>query len=56
MLFSGSLRFNLDPSENFTDSEVWLALEQAHLKDFVQSLPNKLEHEAGEDGSNLRWD
>ncbi|ESN92614.1 hypothetical protein HELRODRAFT_95925 [Helobdella robusta] len=53
VLFSGTLRFNLDPASNFSDPEIWLALEQAHLKTFVCSLPNKIDHECGEDGSNL---
>lgn len=29
MLFSGSLRYNLDPFEEYNDSDVWSALEQA---------------------------
>jgi len=53
-LFSGSLRFNLDPSDQFTDDEVWEALTQAHLKNFVESLADKIDHECGEDGENLR--
>lgn len=37
VLFSGTLRLNLDPFERFTDEEVWKALENAHLKSFVKS-------------------
>ena len=54
VLFSGSLRFNLDPSERLDDAELWAALEHAHLKAFVSELPSKLEYECGEDGENLR--
>lgn len=36
VLFSGSLRMNLDPFDKHTDDEVWRALEQAHLKAFVK--------------------
>lgn len=32
VLFSGSLRMNLDPFSNHSDQQVWAALEQAHLK------------------------
>lgn len=37
VLFSGSLRINLDPFENHSDEEIWRALEHAHLKTFVKS-------------------
>ena len=56
VLFSGTLRFNIDPAESFTDVEVWRALEQAHLKCFVESLPDTIYHECGEDGKNLRFE
>lgn len=29
-------------------------ISQAHLKNFVMALPDKIGHECGEDGSNLR--
>ncbi len=54
MLFSGSVRFNLDPFDTHTDSEVWDALKHAHLKDFISSLPAQLQHECTEGGGNLR--
>ncbi|XP_017083193.2 probable multidrug resistance-associated protein lethal(2)03659 [Drosophila eugracilis] len=38
VLFSGSLRFNLDPFEEKTDEELWLALEAVKLKEFVSNL------------------
>ncbi|KAL3882085.1 hypothetical protein ACJMK2_028457, partial [Sinanodonta woodiana] len=53
VLFSGSLRMNLDPHDEHTDSTIWLALEQAHLKSFVESLPSKLDYECGEGGHTL---
>ncbi|KAK3596927.1 hypothetical protein CHS0354_002489 [Potamilus streckersoni] len=53
VLFSGSLRMNLDPHGEHTDSAIWLALEQSHLKSFIDSLPTKLEYECGEGGQNL---
>merc|ERR1719153_1589736 len=52
VLFSGSLRMNLDPFSTFLDSELWSALEKAHLKDFVTDLDNGLQHEV-EGGENL---
>ncbi|KAF2361957.1 ABC transporter-like [Trinorchestia longiramus] len=53
VLFSGSLRMNLDPFEQFSDESVWNSLEQAHLKAFVKGLPQGLQHEAAEGGENL---
>lgn len=54
MLFSGSLRMNLDPFEDHNDGDLWTALENAHLKDFVTSLEKGLQHEVSEGGENLR--
>uniref|UniRef100_A0A336LVT7 CSON001445 protein n=1 Tax=Culicoides sonorensis TaxID=179676 RepID=A0A336LVT7_CULSO len=53
VLFSGTLRMNLDPFEKKTDDELWAALENAHLKSFVKGLPAGLNHEIKEGGENL---
>nr|NP_995691.1 Multidrug-Resistance like protein 1, isoform K [Drosophila melanogaster]AAS64695.1 Multidrug-Resistance like protein 1, isoform K [Drosophila melanogaster] len=53
VLFSGSLRINLDPFEIKTDDEIWKALELSHLKSFVKSLAAGLNHEIAEGGENL---
>ncbi|XP_050740740.1 multidrug resistance-associated protein 1 isoform X7 [Drosophila biarmipes] len=53
VLFSGSLRINLDPFEIKTDDEIWKALELSHLKTFVKSLAAGLNHEIAEGGENL---
>ncbi|XP_037822326.1 multidrug resistance-associated protein 1 isoform X2 [Lucilia sericata] len=53
VLFSGSLRINLDPFEVKSDAEIWKALELSHLKAFVKSLPAGLNHEISEGGDNL---
>ena len=54
VLFSGSLQFNIDPSGLYSEEDIWKALEHAHLKSFVSSLPNGLQHLCDEDGGNLR--
>lgn len=54
VLFSGSLRFNIDPFDKFTDEQIWAALEQAHLEDFVDRLKGGLDYNCGEGGHNLR--
>uniref|UniRef100_A0A914EEQ2 Multidrug resistance-associated protein 1 n=1 Tax=Acrobeloides nanus TaxID=290746 RepID=A0A914EEQ2_9BILA len=53
VLFSGSLRFNLDPFNRYSDNELWSALEYANLKEFAYSHPGKLEHEITEGGANI---
>uniref|UniRef100_A0A8C0IE93 Uncharacterized protein n=1 Tax=Bubo bubo TaxID=30461 RepID=A0A8C0IE93_BUBBB len=53
VLFTGTLRMNLDPFDQYTDEEVWKALELAHLKTYVQDLPEGLLHLVSEGGENL---
>ena len=55
MLFSGTLRFNIDPFDNFHDEGIWRTLESAHLKDFVLHLKGGLDYNCGEGGRNFRW-
>ena len=54
VVFSGSLRMNLDPFDKHTDEELWQSLEHAHLKGFVQGLSAGLQYECTEGGENLR--
>jgi len=53
VLFSGTLRSNLDPFNQYTDEQVYAALDAANLGDYVSSLENKLDHRILEFGSNL---
>ncbi|CAB3397220.1 unnamed protein product [Caenorhabditis bovis] len=53
VLFSGSLRFNLDPFGQYTDENIWTALELAHLKSFASSLSGGLSYSISEAGENL---
>ncbi|XP_057660508.1 multidrug resistance-associated protein 1 isoform X6 [Diorhabda carinulata] len=53
VLFSGTLRINLDPFDKHSDEEVWKSLEHAHLREFVKGLPAGLNHEVSEGGENL---
>lgn len=54
VLFSGTIRMNLDPFDWYSDSKVWEALDHAHLKTFVSALDAKLQYEVVEGGENLR--
>ena len=46
---------NLDPFEIYSDQQLWSALENANLKDFVSGLEKKLDFECNEGGENLRF-
>ncbi|MDE5413802.1 ABC transporter ATP-binding protein [Alkalihalobacterium chitinilyticum] len=48
----GNVAFGLD-SDCIDDEQVWYALEQAHLKEFVMSLPDQLDTHVGERGVRL---
>ena len=54
VIFSGSLRRNLDPLDMFSDEEIWTCLENARLRQFVSGLPEGLEYECEEGGESLR--
>uniref|UniRef100_A0A8C4V961 ABC-type glutathione-S-conjugate transporter n=1 Tax=Falco tinnunculus TaxID=100819 RepID=A0A8C4V961_FALTI len=53
VLFSGSLRMNLDPLNQYTDADIWTALELTQLKSFVADLPDQLEYQCADQGENL---
>jgi len=53
VLFSGSLRKNLDLLEHLQDADLWRALENVELKALVEGLEGKLNHELLERGANL---
>jgi ABC-type multidrug transport system fused ATPase/permease subunit len=52
-MFLGSIRFNLDPLDFYTDAELWEALRTSHLNDHVRSLPKGLDHAIEEGGKNF---
>nr|UOU03336.1 ATP-binding cassette subfamily C1-5 [Brachionus rubens] len=53
VIFSGSIRMNLDPFNKSKDDDLWRALELAGLKDYVFGLDKKLDYECSEGGENL---
>ncbi|SJL03580.1 related to YCF1-Vacuolar ABC transporter responsible for vacuolar sequestration of glutathione-S-conjugates [Armillaria ostoyae] len=52
-LFEGTLRENIDPVGEHVDADIWVALGQAHLKTYVESLPEGLDAPVREGGSSL---
>jgi len=55
ILFSGTMRQNLDPLSQYTDGRVKRAVRCAHLEELANSWPLGLDHKISEDGSNLSF-
>ncbi|KAJ3693573.1 hypothetical protein LUZ60_009053 [Juncus effusus] len=53
VLFSGSIRFNLDPFNEHNDMDLWESLERAHLKEVIRRNPLGLDAEVSEAGENF---
>ncbi|TDH66630.1 hypothetical protein CCR75_007535 [Bremia lactucae] len=53
MLFSGSLRLNMDPFGEKSDADLWHVLRKVHLYETVSSWGNGLDYEVAEKGENL---
>lgn len=53
VLFSGTIRRNLDPFECYSDDEIWNVLDQVQLKEFVSHLPLTLHNSISEGGTNF---
>ncbi|CAL1541619.1 unnamed protein product [Lymnaea stagnalis] len=53
VLFTGSLRKNLDPFNQHNDEQLWKALEEVKLKDQIKDLPEGLGAEVSEGGINF---
>lgn len=53
MLFSGTIRSNLDPFFEHSDSELWDSLRQTQLVEKVEEMSGKLDSTISESGGNL---
>jgi ABC-type multidrug transport system fused ATPase/permease subunit len=53
VIFSGTIRMNLDPFGKNCDDEIWRSLELADLKEFFVNTKEGLEFMCAEDGKNL---
>ncbi|XP_007666157.2 multidrug resistance-associated protein 4 isoform X2 [Ornithorhynchus anatinus] len=53
VLFTGTMRKNLDPFDEHTDQDLWNALQEVQLKEAVEDLPSKMDTELAESGSNF---
>ena len=52
-LFSGTIRFNLDPFNLYTDEMIWSALRDAHIEEYVRRDPLGLSGVVEEGGKNF---
>jgi ABC-type multidrug transport system fused ATPase/permease subunit len=52
-LFSGTLKYNLDRIGKFTDTQIWKALQEVQLSQYVKALPGQLNYEIAERGGNF---
>eukprot|EP00698_Gefionella_okellyi_P016221 TRINITY_DN4636_c0_g1_i10.p1 TRINITY_DN4636_c0_g1~~TRINITY_DN4636_c0_g1_i10.p1 ORF type:complete len:1314 (+),score=296.68 TRINITY_DN4636_c0_g1_i10:1165-5106(+) len=53
VLFSGTIRSNLDPFSRYSDHELWSALQRVRLHEFVANLALKMQYQVVEYGLNL---
>ncbi|XP_055893890.1 multidrug resistance-associated protein 1-like isoform X1 [Biomphalaria glabrata] len=53
VVFSGTLRFNVDPYTYYSDEDIWATLSFARLTSFVSNLPGGLYFTCEENGQNL---
>ncbi|XP_047152944.1 ABC transporter C family member 3-like [Vigna umbellata] len=51
-MFEGTVRSNMDPLEEYTDEQIWEALDKCQLGDEVRRKEGKLDYAVCEDGEN----
>nr|XP_012224795.1 PREDICTED: probable multidrug resistance-associated protein lethal(2)03659 [Linepithema humile]XP_012224797.1 PREDICTED: probable multidrug resistance-associated protein lethal(2)03659 [Linepithema humile]XP_012224798.1 PREDICTED: probable multidrug resistance-associated protein lethal(2)03659 [Linepithema humile]XP_012224799.1 PREDICTED: probable multidrug resistance-associated protein lethal(2)03659 [Linepithema humile]XP_012224800.1 PREDICTED: probable multidrug resistance-associated prot len=52
-LFTGSLRRNLDPFDQFSDAVLWQALQDVELKETISDMAGGLDTKVSDEGSNF---
>ena len=53
VMFAQTVRYNIDPVNEYGDEDIWHALEKCQLKHVVSSLDGKLDHFVEEGGKNF---
>ena len=53
VVFSNTVRYNLDPFITKTDQELWDVLKKVRLEEVIAALPNGLDEEVSEGGENF---
>ena len=55
ILINGTVRINLDPLGEHSDTEIWNALAQTKMTSSISNLPKKLENEINQVNQVLAW-
>ena len=53
VMFSATVRFNLDPFDEFSDEQIWEVLRDVSMSEHVQTPPSKLQELVAESGDNF---
>ncbi|XP_033610701.1 multidrug resistance-associated protein 9 isoform X6 [Cryptotermes secundus] len=53
VLFTGTIRLNIDPHEMYSDSDVWESLQKVNLQERIENLPHKLKTPVDRNGDRL---
>lgn len=53
VLFSATVRFNIDPFNESTTERIWEVLSDVNMIKYVEKLPNKLDEQVVEGGDNF---
>ena len=53
IFFTGTLRSNLDPFQEYDDGDIWNALQRAHIGSLLENTPDKLNSHVTERGGNF---
>ncbi|XP_037553547.1 multidrug resistance-associated protein 9 [Nematolebias whitei] len=53
VLFTGTVRYNLDPFDTYTDEEIWTVLQKTYMQDSISKLEGKLQADVLENGENF---
>jgi ABC-type multidrug transport system fused ATPase/permease subunit len=53
LFFEGTIRTNMDPFGEYSDSDIWAAFEEVGMKDYIVTLAKKLQTHVDPGGHNF---